>query len=407
MWRFPGQRATLLAIAMERDSGQATPMKMISPIVTACVLGIVSAGCAGAQPGPGTAIRVYLGTYTSGKSKGIYTGTLDRQTGQLTGLTLAAETKNPSFLALHPKLPVLYVVGEVSGPAGKPGGAVSAFAMDKTTGQLTLLNQQSSGGAGPCYVSVDPTGRTVLVANYGGGSIASLPLGPDGKLREPATFIQHTGSSVNPRRQTGPHAHCIIPETGADRVWVCDLGLDKVFAYALNAAEGTLTPSPQQSISMKPGAGPRQLAIHPNGQWMYVVNELDCTVTRLARGAGGSMEPKESVSTLGQAVTNNSCAEIEVHPSGKYVYASNRGADTIAVFGVDSKTGTLKLVQEAPTAGKTPRHFGIDPTGRWVLAENQGSDSIVVFRVEESTGKLTAVGSPIEVGAPVCVLFVP
>jgi 6-phosphogluconolactonase len=377
-------------------------MKLLLPL-----MGLISClavcGCA-AQPGAEGKVRVYIGTYTSGPSKGIYSAVLDRRTGDLKDLALTVETKNPSFLAFHPRLPVLYAVGEIGGGAGKPGGAVSAFAIDAKAGGLTLLNQQSSGGAGPCYVSVDPTGRTVLVANYGGGSIASLPLEADGRLKPPATVIQHTGASVNPKRQTAPHAHSIWPEPGTGRAWVCDLGLDKVFAYGLNPTEGKLVETPAEVVAMKPGAGPRQLAAHPNGNWYYVVNELDCTVTRLGK-EGKQVKAFESVSTLQQAVTNNTCAEIELHPSGRFVYASNRGADSIAVFAVNPDTGVLTWQQEVPTGGKMPRFFGIDPSGGWVLAGNQASDTVAVFRVDQASGKLTATGQTVTVGAPVCFVF--
>ena len=351
---------------------------------------------------------VYFGTYTGPKSKGIYLSRFDADLGKLTEPVLAAETRNPSFLAAHPNQRFLYAVGEVNDFDGKRAGAVSAFALDPKTGQLTLLNQQPSGGSGPCHVALDSKGRCVVVANYGSGSIASLPVGEDGRLGEAGSGIQHTGSSVNSQRQTAPHAHHIVVD-GDDRfALVCDLGLDRVLVYRLDAKSAKLLPHDPPFASVAPGAGPRHLAFAPNGKFAYVINELNSTITAFAYDArGGVMTEPQTVSTLPEHFSgNNSCAEIEVHPSGKLVFGSNRGHDSLAVFAVEEKTGKLTLVEHQPTQGRTPRHFAIDPTGRWLLAENQGSDTVVVFGIDVKTGKLRATGQTVTVGSPVCAVFV-
>lgn len=353
---------------------------------------------------------VYFGTYTGGKSKGIYVSRFNSETGKLSEPELVAETKNPSFLAVHPTEKFLYAVGEVNEAQGKRGGAVNAYAIDAKTGKLTALNQQTSGGTGPCHVSVDATGKCVLVANYGSGSIAALPVKADGSLGEAATTIQHTGSSVNPKRQTGPHAHFIIPSPDNRLAMTCDLGLDKVLVYQLDASTAKLTTNNPPFAVVPHGAGPRHLAFHPNGKFAYVINEMALTITTFNYdGKRGTFFEEQNVSTVptGYAITEkDSTAEITVHPTGKFVYGSNRGHDSIAVFSVEAKTGKLTLVQHESTQGKTPRHFAIDPSGKWLLAENQNSDSVVVFAIDAATGKLKPTGQTLTVGSPVCAVFV-
>jgi 6-phosphogluconolactonase len=363
---------------------------------------------AAAQAAPDSTL-LFIGTYSGPRSKGIYLSRLDPQTGKLTAPELAAEAQSPSFLALHPNQRFLYAVGEIDTFEGKKAGAVSAFGLDANSGKLTLLNQQSSGGPGPCHLAVDRTGQCVLVANYGGGSIEALPIGADGRLSAPSTFIQHQGSSANRQRQAGPHAHFMTTDPANRLALVCDLGLDKVLLYRLNPAQGTLTPSEPPSASVEPGAGPRHLAFHPNGRFLYVINEMKSTITAFAFDAQrGTMTEIHTVSTLPETFSgNSSCAEIAVHSSGKFVYGSNRGHDSIVVFAVDSGSGKLSLVEHQSTQGKTPRHFAIDPGGKWLLAENQNSDSIVVFGIDAKSGRLKATGNRIEVGSPVCVQFVP
>jgi 6-phosphogluconolactonase len=353
---------------------------------------------------------VYFGTYTSGISKGIYVSRFHSATGKLSKPELAAETRNPSFLAVHPTKQVLYAVGELTAALGKRGGAVTAFSRDAKTGQLTALNQQNSGGSGPCHVSVDATGQCVLVANYGSGSIAALPIHADGSLGEATTLIQHTGFSTNPQRQTKPYAHFIIPSPDNRFALACDLGLDKILLYQLDPAAAKLTPNDPAFGMLPPGSGPRHLAFSPDGKLVHVINELKLTITTFAYNPKtAAMTELETVSTLPSnygPTAKDSCAQILVHPSGRFVYGSNRGHDTIAVFAVMVETGKLTLVQNESTQGKTPRNFAIDPSGRWLLAENQNSDSVVAFAIDSVTGKLSPTGQTITVGSPVCAVFV-
>ena len=358
------------------------------------------------SPGP---MPVYIGTYTGGKSKGIYVSRFDAATGRLTAPELAVATPSPSFLALHPNGRFLYAAGESTRLEGKPVGAVSAFRRDEQTGQLTLLNQQSAGGSGPCHVAVDPTGKCVLVANYGDGSIAALAIRADGTVAEPATVIKHEGSSVNRERQAGPHAHFIIPDPGNRFALTCDLGLDQVLVYRLDAAKAGLTANDPPHAAVKAGSGPRHLAFHPSGRFVFLLNEMSATLISFAYDAGrGTLRELQTVSMLPENYAGfKSGAEVQVNPSGKFVYGSNRGDDSIAVFGFDEASGKLTFVQRQPTQGKTPRHFALDPSGQWLLAENQDSDSIVVFRVDAKTGRLSPTGQSVSVGAPVCAVFAP
>lgn len=352
---------------------------------------------------------VYFGTYTRGDSKGIYLGTFDPQSGKLEDIELAGETANPSYLALHPTKPLLYAVGELGSFAGKKVGAVSAFAVDPATGKLSLLNQQSSGGAGPCYVAVDRSGRNVLVANYSGGSVACLPIQADGKLAEATSFHQHEGSSVDPRRQQGPHAHSINLDPTNRFAIAADLGLDKLLIYRFDAERGTLEPNDPPFTAIAPGAGPRHFDFHPNGRYAYVVNEMGSTVTALRYDAErGALETMQPVPTLPRGFDGpNTTAHILVHPSGKFVYASNRGHDSIAVFAVEESTGKLRPAGHASTRGKVPRNFAIDPAGQYLLAANQDTDNVVVFRIDPETGELEATGQEVRVPVPVCVKFAP
>jgi 6-phosphogluconolactonase len=356
-----------------------------------------------------SSIWVYIGTYTGPKSQGIYAARLDSSTGKLSDLELAAKTANPSFLAIHPTKRFLYAVGETSSVGGKKEGAVTAFGLETKTGRLTLLNQQASGGGGPCHLAIDRSGKCVLVANYGTGSIAVLPIATDGQLAEAKTVIQHRGSSINAQRQAGPHAHFITTDPANRLVLACDLGLDKVLVYRLDAAQGTLTVNDPPFAAVKPGSGPRHLAFHPNGHWVYLINEMGSTMTAFEFEPNrGALTELQTISTLPEGFRgNNTCAEVQVSPSGKFVYGSNRGHDSIAVFAVDPQSGKLSYVEHQFTQGKAPRYFGIDPTGQWLLAANQDSNSIVVFHIDPKTGRLTPAGQVVEVGSPVCLAFMP
>jgi 6-phosphogluconolactonase len=335
---------------------------------------------------------------------------LDLAQGTLSAPVLAADSQNPSFLAIHPTRDWLYAVNEIGTYEGKPGGSVSAFAINRETGALTPINRQSSVGGGPAHLVVDHGGRNVLVANYGGGSVAVLPIGADGGLRPSTAFVQHTGSSVNPDRQKEPHAHSVNVDANDRFAYVADLGLDKVMIYRLDAAKGTLTAGEPPFAATSPGAGPRHFAIHPQQKFAYVINELQNSVTAFTRDAAtGGLTTLQTISTLPADVKplpSYSTAEVLVHPSGRFLYGSNRGHDSISVFTIDQASGRLTFVETVPTGGSTPRGFGIDPSGAYLVAGNQRSDSVVVFRIDRSTGRLTATGSRIEVGAPVSVKFV-
>jgi 6-phosphogluconolactonase len=354
---------------------------------------------------------VFVGTYTRGRNagKGIYQLELDPATGQLSHLAVAAEVANPSFLAIHPNQHFLYAVSEVAAADGKPGGAVSGFALDPKTGNLTPLNSSSTGGAGPCHLTVDRTGKDVLAANYGGGSVCVLPLSADGKLGPATTFIQFHGSSVNPERQKEPHAHSVNLDAANRFAVVADLGTDKVMVYRFDPEKGTLTPNDPPAYNGTPGAGPRHFAFHPDGKHAYVISELASTITALDYDAGqGVLTALKSMSTLPEGWKGNSTtAEVQVHPSGKFVYGSNRGHNSIAVFTVDAKTGELTPAGHASQGIKTPRNFGIDPTGKYLIAANQDGNSLVVFRIDPATGALTPTGSTVEVPMPVCVKMIP
>ena len=350
-------------------------------------------------------LRAYVGTYTNAKSKGIYVFRFDPASGKAGPVELAAEVRSPSFLAIHPARRFLYAVNE-SGGSGKGGGAVSAFAIDEGSGKLSLIDEEPSGGDGPCHIAVDAAGKNVLIANYGGGSVAAFPLSSDGKLGPAGAFIQHQGSSVNPGRQKGPHAHAIVLDAKNRFALTADLGLDKVLVYRFDPAKGSLEAAGEAAL--KPGAGPRHLAFHPDGRRVYVINELSSTLTAFRYDAErGALADIGTVSTLPEGHSGrNSTAEIVVHPSGKFVYGSNRGHDSIAVFALDAESGMPRPVEHRPTGGKTPRNFTVDASGRWLLAANQDSDTITVFRIDPSTGKLSGEGGPIEAPTPVCIELV-
>jgi 6-phosphogluconolactonase len=351
----------------------------------------------------------YVGTYTSKtNSKGIYAYRFDSEKGQLTSIGLAAETTDPSFLAVHPNGKYLYAVNEIGNFNGGTSGAVSAFAIDAKTAALKFLNQVPTRGAGPCYVSLDKNGEFVLVANYDSGSIASFPVQADGSLGTTSGFVQHSGSGPDKERQEGPHAHWIGTSPDNRFALAVDLGLDQVIVYGFDSSKGVFTPMLSGFAKVKPGAGPRHLAFHPDGKIAYVLSEVESSVTVFSyQPKTGTLTSLQTISALPKDFSGHKeAAEIAVHPSGKFLYTSNRGHDSIAVFAIDEKKGTLKSLGQVLTGGKTPRHFAIDPTGAYLLAENEESNNIVIFHIDPATGSLTPTGQTVEVPSPVCLAFV-
>lgn len=370
-------------------------------------LSIMSSNVHAAQPAE--TVRVYVGTYatTSSALQGIFTFTLNPDSGEMTKPQLAGEAKSPSFLALAPDRKHLYSVNEISDFRGTKLGGVSSFSIDASTGKLKLLNQQPSGGGGPAHLSVSPDNKHVAVANYGTGSVALLPINPDGTLTSPTSVMQHSGSSVDPRRQQGPHAHSVNFSPDGRFLYAADLGLDQVKVYQVNAAKHTLSPADPPFAKVTPGAGPRHLAFSPDHKFAHVISEMGNIVTAFAYDAlSGGLHEVQTIGTLPPDFHGTSyCAEVRVHPSGKWLYGSNRGHNSIAIFTIDQATGKLSPAGWQTVGGNWPRHFNIDPTGKWLVVANQKSDNITLFRIDQGTGQLSAAGELRDVGSPVCVVF--
>jgi 6-phosphogluconolactonase len=351
---------------------------------------------------------LYVGTYTGPQSsQGIYRLELDTSTGQLSKPVAVGEAVNPSFLALAPDERHLYAVSEVAQLDGQKTGGVTAFSIDASSGRLTRLNQQPCGGAGPCHLVVDKLGKCVLVANYGGGSAAVLPIESDGRLGAMSCFVQHTGSSVDKSRQAGPHAHSINLDAANRFAFVADLGLDKVLVYKFDPTEGKLTPNSPPAADCPPGSGPRHFAFPPDGRHAYVIHEMTSTVGAFRYNPdAGVLDPQQLISTLpADFQGSNTTAEVQVHPSGKFLYGSNRGHNSIAVFKI-FQTGKLELVGHQREGIKTPRNFGIDPSGQFLIVANQDGHSLIAFRIDPESGELQPTGSVVEIRSPVCVKFV-
>ena len=356
----------------------------------------------------GDTLYLYVGTYTTGDSEGIYVYRMHPATGALELTSTADAGENPSFLAIHPQSRYLYAVNEVSEFEGKPAGSVSSFAIDQASGELTFLNRKSSVGEGPCHLIVEDTGRFVLAANYGGGSVCMLPIQDDGGLGEASDFVQHEGASANSNRQSAPHAHSIVADPTNRYAFAPDLGLDKIISYRLDLAAGKLVPNNPPFAAVKAGAGPRHFDFHPNRRFAYVINELDSTITGFTYDeANGRLSEIQTVSTLPEDFSGTShTADVHVHSSGKFLYGSNRGHDSIAIFEIDESTGKLSAIGHESTQGEAPRNFGIDPTGTFLLSANQATDTIVTFQIDQETGSLSPTGQITEMPAPVCLQFV-
>lgn len=352
---------------------------------------------------------LFVGTYTDkgSKSEGIYAYDYNAQTGKISSLGLAAQTTNPSWIALSADSRFLYAVNEES------SGHLSAFSIDRDkdgrpTGKLTLLNQVPSAGADPCYVTIDKTGKYALVANYTSGSLYVVRIRQDGSLGGGSALISHAGHSVNPERQRSPHIHSVDLSPDNRFAYVDDLGIDGLLVYKFDDSKGGLTSNGPKYATFDPGAGPRHFALHPSGKFAYVVSEMQGTVSVFSNDpTGGTMQRLQTISTLPKDFKGNiEDAEIEIHPSGKFLYASNRGdANSIAVFAIDADKGTLTPIESKPTQGKTPRSFAIDPTGTMLLAGNQESDNIVVFHIDQKTGRLTPTDQVLAAASPVCLKF--
>ncbi len=353
-------------------------------------------------------LQFYLGTYSTRGAAGIYPATLDLHTGRLELAGEAAPAENASYLALDPRGRWLYSVNELSEFQGKGGGALSSFAVEAKSGALTALNQQPSEGLWPCHLCVDGTGRFLLAANYGSGTVSVHSLEPDGRIGQLTDVVQHSGSGADSKRQEGPHAHSVTMGPANRFAYVADLGIDKIMVYQFDSTAGKLTGNGVPWTRLPDGSGPRHFAIHPSERYAYVVNELDSTVTLLSYDyASGSLRAVQSVSALPEGWSGSTiAADLHVLPSGRYLYSSNRGHDSITVFYIEEHSGTLRAVGHAPT-GKTPRSFAVDPTAGYLVVANQESDTVGSYRIDQESGKLTPTGSEIAVPSPTCVLFRP
>lgn len=351
-------------------------------------------------------VTLYVGTYTSGKSEGIYVYRFDRNGPGLKRVS-SIMSVNPSFLTIDRSKRYLYAVNEVGDFLGKPSGGVSAFAIEQGTGSLRLLNEQATQGADPCYVSVDSKRSALLVANYTGGSVSVLPLRSDGTISMATDIKQHEGSGPK-EQQKGPHAHCVILDRNERYAFATNLGTDKVMIYRFDRATRKLSPATQPFVELKAGAGPRHLTWHPNGKYLYVINELDSTIVTFGYNEqNGTLTLIDTVSTLPEDFSGVSyCADVHVSASGRFLYGSNRGHNSIVVFEIDQQTGKLKVVQHHSTEGDWPRNFALDPSGQFLLVANQRSDNIVTFSLDERTGQLTAKVDNHEIPSPVCLRFV-
>ncbi len=352
-------------------------------------------------------LLLYVGTYTNNnRSEGIYLYRMNLASGKLERLSSTPGISNPAFLAIDPSKRFLYAANESGEFLGKKGGGFTSFSIDQNTGALTKLNEVTTPGV-PCHLSAHPSGKAILGANYGGGNVVIYPVKKDGSLGEMSDVAQHTGKGVDPRRQEGPHAHCVMLDATGQFAFAPDLGIDKVMIYKVDAAKAKLKPN--GFAALKPGAGPRHFAFHPTYDFAYVISELNSTMTAFRYDKSkGALTELQTLSTLPEGYKQTSyCADVHVHPSGKFLYGSNRGHNSIVIFSIDERTGKLTLIGHESTRGNWPRNFGIDPTGQFLLVGNQNSNSIATFKIDGQTGKLSPYGNLLEIPAPVCLKFIP
>lgn len=373
-------------------------MKRLQPVI-ALALGFTAA----ALDGRAADTLVYFGSHRTGPGVGLSVSHFDTDTGVLTKPEFLVESQAPAFFVIAPDGRHLYAAN-----SNNPGG-LSAFSIEPRTGRLTAINRVLAGGGDSSFVSLDQTARFALIANYQGGNIAAFALRPDGGLGDWTGFAQHTGKSIHPQRQTKPFAHAIVTSPDNRFALVPDLGVDKVFIYRFDATTGSLKPHTPDATIIAPGSGPRHVRFHPNGRWVYLINEIASSVIAFTwDAAAGTLAEQQTISTLPADFKGESAgAELEVHPNGKFLYASNRGHDSLAAFAIDATSGRLTLIGHISSRGKTPRNFALDPTGKWIVCTNHGSDNAVIFRVNADNGQLTPVGEPVAVPYPFCERFVP
>ena len=390
-------------------------MLKVSRIIFAFVLAMLSFHCVVyGRSATETNTFVYIGTFTDtpAKSKGIYCFRMTTDASNNVGLSsfgLAAETPSPTFLALDASRRLLFCANEADSFDGEPGGGVSAFSIDPATGKLTLINSRPSMGSRPCHLTLDKSGRNLLVANYKSGNVAVLPVGADGRLGNATCVFQDVGKGPNAARQEGPHAHCMALSPDNRFAFVCDLGIDKIMIFKFDAEHGKLHPNEPPFVPIKPGSGPRHLIFHPNGKFAYLISEMASTITTFAyKPETGRLQEIQTLSSLpAQFHNHNTAAEIAIEPSGRFLYASNRGRNSISIFAIDAREGTLKWAGEQSTEGKTPRQFGIAPSGKAMIICNQDSNSILACFIDSETGRLAPCGAPIMTPEPVCAVFFP
>jgi 6-phosphogluconolactonase len=371
---------------------------------------LAAAARARVPAGEQSGLLVHVGTYTDrGRREGVYALRVDVATGAFRPVGSSAVGANPSFLALHPRRRVLYAVSEVGEFEGRPSGALGAFAIGAGGALSPLGAPRASHGGAPCHVSLDRSGRFALVANYGGGSVAALPIGDDGRLGDATAVVQHRGSGPNASRQQGPHAHWIMTDPSNRWALATDLGIDRLLVYRFDDRAGTLAAAEPPAAALAPGAGPRHVAFHPRAPFVYVVNELDTTVAAFRwDDARGTLAHVQTLPLLAERPAAASYpADVHVAPSGRFLYASVRGDDSLVVLAIDGSAGTLTPVQRVPTGGAWPRNFGLDPSGRLLLVGNQRSNSVVGFHVDQASGRLTPTGHTAEVPSPACIRYDP